>query len=156
MGKVDLFTLKRIEKFSGHVKEEFAGRSEWAQNLYDLGQSLAMDVNVEPLFAVVHGDLYPRHILADDQKRVTGIIDWGDVHLGHPFLDLSIAYTFLESDERETFWAAYELPVSDDMKKMARLKAVNYALVLFLYGHHAQDEKLIALSDLMANRVTGE
>lgn len=148
--------LKRIEKFSGQIQEAFPDRIRWAKNLHDLGHEIGQGVNVEPMFSVVHGDLYPRHILADDLKQITGIIDWGDVHLGHPFLDISIAYTFLEASERDEFWSAYQLPVSLDMKAMARLKAINYALILFLYGHHTQDEKLIVLSDLIANRVQRE
>ncbi len=120
--------------------------------MHDLAHEIGLDENVVPLLSLVHGDLYPRHILADDQKRVTGIIDWGDVHLGHPFLDLSIAYTFLESGEHDAFWTAYELPVSNDMKKMARLKAINYALSLYLYGKHTKDHQLLAMCDLMAAR----
>ena len=145
--------LKRIEKFSGQIAEGLPERVAWAKDLHDLGHEIGQGVNIEPLFAVVHGDLYPRHILADEHKRVTGIIDWGDVHLGHPFLDLSIAYTFLEPGERDEFWSAYALTVSDGMKTMARLKAINYALVLLLYGQHTKDSRLEEMSDLIAQRV---
>lgn len=35
----------------------------------------------------VHGDLHARHVVLDG-SRVAGIIDWGDVHLGDPAIDL--------------------------------------------------------------------
>lgn len=39
----------------------------------------------------VHGDLYACHLLIDDSRDLAGVIDWGDVHLGDPALDLSVA-----------------------------------------------------------------
>ena len=43
----------------------------------------------------VHGDLYARHLLLDETRLPSGVIDWGDVHLGDPALDLSVAISFL-------------------------------------------------------------
>ena len=40
---------------------------------------------------VVHGDLYARHIVLGADSMPVGIIDWGDVHLGDPALDLAVA-----------------------------------------------------------------
>ncbi|WP_158542454.1 GTPase HflX [Lujinxingia litoralis] len=36
----------------------------------------------------VHGDLHPGHLLLDEQARVVGVIDWSEVHLGDPAIDL--------------------------------------------------------------------
>jgi aminoglycoside phosphotransferase (APT) family kinase protein len=44
---------------------------------------------------LVHGDLYARHLLVDSRGALSGVIDWGDVHVGHPALDLSIVFGFL-------------------------------------------------------------
>jgi aminoglycoside phosphotransferase (APT) family kinase protein len=55
----------------------------------------------------VHGDLYARHVLIDDRVSPTGIIDWGDVHIGDPALDLAIAYLMLPAAAHERFRAAY-------------------------------------------------
>ena len=38
---------------------------------------------------VVHGDLYARHVLLDEAARPCGIIDWGDIHLGDPAIDIA-------------------------------------------------------------------
>lgn len=39
--------------------------------------------------AFIHGDLYSRHIMVNlDTGLPSGLIDWGDVHIGHPGIDL--------------------------------------------------------------------
>jgi aminoglycoside phosphotransferase (APT) family kinase protein len=60
-----------------------------------------------PRTAVLHGDLHLRHVLVDGEGRATGIIDWGDVCVGDPSIDLSIAYASLAGDARAAFIAAY-------------------------------------------------
>ncbi len=46
----------------------------------------AVAVPVPPV--LTHGDLGPDHLLRTD-GRVTGVIDWGDLRLGDPGLDLA-------------------------------------------------------------------
>src|SRR5207342_2307898 len=48
-----------------------------------------------PVGRVVHGDLYARHVLVDDDAAACGVIDWGDIHLGDPAVDLALAHGFL-------------------------------------------------------------
>ena len=48
-----------------------------------------------------------RHLLIDRADRLTGVIDWGDLHLGDAAVDLAIAYTFLPSTARIEFFKAY-------------------------------------------------
>ncbi|NKY44215.1 phosphotransferase [Nocardia cerradoensis] len=43
-----------------------------------------------PADTVVHGDIGPEHILID-AGRITGVIDFGDAHLGDPAIDLAWA-----------------------------------------------------------------
>ncbi|MBF4997448.1 phosphotransferase [Nocardia sp. BSTN01] len=43
-----------------------------------------------PADTVVHGDIGPEHILVDG-GRITGVIDFGDTHLGDPAIDLAWA-----------------------------------------------------------------
>ncbi len=44
------------------------------------------------LLVVSHGDLHVRHLLVDRDGSATGVIDWGDLCLADPAVDLSIAY----------------------------------------------------------------
>src|SRR5262249_46775455 len=54
--------------------------------------------------AVVHGDLYSRHLLVDETGTLAGVIDWGDVHRGDRATDLAIAFTFLPPAARADFF----------------------------------------------------
>jgi aminoglycoside phosphotransferase (APT) family kinase protein len=92
---------------------------------------------------LVHGDFYTRHVLARD-GRLTGVIDWGDVHLGDPIGDLAIAYLWLKPKDREILFAAYNKELSTQDLNRAELRALMYALALLAY---AIDE---ALPDLEA------
>lgn len=89
----------------------------------------------------VHGDLYARHLLLDQDHAPCGVIDWGDVHLGDPALDLSIAFSFLPPGARDDFWASYG-PVDESTATRARLRALSYGIILLNYGRSVSDEAL--------------
>ena len=82
-----------------------------------------------PAPAVVHGDLYARHLLVDDLRRVSGVIDWGDLHAGDPAVDLSVAYGFLPPRARAAFLHAYG-PVDVRTRRTARLRAAFHSAAL--------------------------
>ena len=85
----------------------------------------------------VHGDLYARHVVLDG-ARVAGIIDWGDVHLGDPAIDLSIAHLMLPSSAHAAFRATYG-SISDDAWSTARFRAVHHAIIELDYGVREND-----------------
>lgn len=87
----------------------------------------------------VHGDLYARHLLVDEETRLCcGIIDWGDMHLGDPALDLSIAFGFLPPAARRAFRDAYGT-IDKATWDRARFRALWYGVVLTHYGMEAGD-----------------
>ncbi|NNF41507.1 MAG: phosphotransferase [Phycisphaerales bacterium] len=92
--------------------------------------------------ALVHGDFYCRNLLVDTDGRVNGVVDWGDVHLGHPAVDLSIAYTFLPPEAYPVFVSAYG-GIDDATAALARWRAVHYAVILTLYGRDIGDDGLV-------------
>jgi len=92
--------------------------------------------------ALVHGDLYVRHLVVDGGGALAGVIDWGDVHLGHPALDQSIAFTFLPPRARRAFFAAYGATPSERLLRQARLRALFYATTLALYATDVGDADL--------------
>jgi aminoglycoside phosphotransferase (APT) family kinase protein len=81
----------------------------------------------------VHGDLYPRHLLLDEARRFVGVIDWGDVHLGDPALDLSLAWTFLPVAAHPIFREHYG-PIDPATWDRARFRAIHYGAILAEYG----------------------
>lgn len=91
----------------------------------------------------VHGDLYVRHLLVDAQGDLSGVIDWGDVHLGDPALDLSIAFTYLPQRAHASFIEAYPHPMSERLWSRARFLSLRSGLALLAYGQDIQDADLV-------------
>ncbi|MEU0504147.1 phosphotransferase [Nocardia sp. NPDC005998] len=69
-----------------------------------------------PADAVVHGDLGPEHVLVDE-GRVSGVIDFGDVHLGDAANDLAWPLHGAPADFANAVAAAYG--VTDDIRRRA-------------------------------------
>ena len=99
----------------------------------------SLDLRPGPRTVLVHGDLYLRHLLIDDDLRLTGVIDWGDVHANDPAVDLSIAWSFLPPDARPAFCDAYG-PIEESSWRLARLRALHYGVVLLEYGRGTNDQ----------------
>jgi aminoglycoside phosphotransferase (APT) family kinase protein len=94
----------------------------------------------------VHGDLYARHLLVDEARCMCGVIDWGDVHLGDPALDLSIAFSFLPPGARAAFREAYG-PIDAATWDRARFRALHYAVLLSDYGADVGGEAIRAAGE---------
>jgi aminoglycoside phosphotransferase (APT) family kinase protein len=106
-------------------------------------EAQAGDDEPPPPAALVHGDLYARHLLVGDDGALGGVIDWGDVHLGHRALDLSIAFAFLPPSARPAFFAAYGATPDGALLRRARLQALFSGVTLLLYGTDAGDADLV-------------
>jgi aminoglycoside phosphotransferase (APT) family kinase protein len=82
--------------------------------------------------AVVHGDFHVRHVLVED-GRVSGVIDWGDVCVGDPSIDLQLAWSLLTAERRAAFLDAYG-PVDEATQLRARVLAVFFCALLADYA----------------------
>lgn len=91
---------------------------------------------------LVHGDLHFKNILVDDQNRLTGIIDWGDTHIGQRELDLSIAYSILLKEERERFFKLYGT-VNKTSKRLAKFKSIYTTILLLLFANDKNQNELV-------------
>lgn len=89
-----------------------------------------------------HGDLYARHVVVDRWGGLQGLIDWGDIHLGDPAVDLSVAWSVLPAAVRPSFLEAYG-PVDADTWQRARARAVASGLTLIGYGLEVGDAPLV-------------
>jgi aminoglycoside phosphotransferase (APT) family kinase protein len=97
-----------------------------------------------PRLTWVHADLYARHLIVRGEV-LAGVIDWGDVHLGDPALDLSIAWSWLPEQDRPAFVAAYG-EIDPATWRRARLRAVHYAVNLLRFGHRVGDAAMIRIA----------
>ncbi len=83
---------------------------------------------------LAHGDLHQRHLLLDGAGRAAGVIDWGDVCLGDPALDLSLAYGGFTGAARAALLDAYG-PVTAERETRARVLAIFLSAALAEYAH---------------------
>jgi aminoglycoside phosphotransferase (APT) family kinase protein len=91
--------------------------------------------------AVVHGDLNFRNFLVDgDDGVLSGVIDWGDAHIGHPAIDLSVVYSFLPPNARPEFLKAYG-EVNPAMLLLAKFRSLYINIVILIYAHDIGDMK---------------
>jgi aminoglycoside phosphotransferase (APT) family kinase protein len=104
---------------------------------------------------LVHGDLYARHLLLDGDGALSGVIDWGDVHLGDPATDLAIVHTFLPPPARRAFLACYG-PVDEDAWALARFRAAYHSVLVALYAQEVADGPLLTEALSGMERIAGE
>ncbi|MGH3525346.1 MAG: phosphotransferase family protein, partial [Mycobacterium sp.] len=64
---------------------------------------------------LLHGDLHPRHIFADE-AGLTGVIDWGDVMAGDPYFDLA-RYSIGGQDSLADLLTGYGAVMSPDLDR---------------------------------------
>jgi len=82
--------------------------------------------------ALVHGDLHVRHVLVDGMS-MSGVIDWGDVCVGDPAIDLQLVWSLLPAARRESFFAEYGT-VERETSVRARVLAVYLCALLAHYA----------------------
>ena len=91
--------------------------------------------------SVLHGDLHLRHILVED-RRVSAVIDWGDVCLGDPSIDLQLVWCLLPPAGRTRFVEAYGA-IDDERLLRARATALYFCAMLASYAHSVGNANLL-------------
>jgi aminoglycoside phosphotransferase (APT) family kinase protein len=81
----------------------------------------------------IHGDLSAGNLLVE-QGRLSAVIDFGCLGIGDPACDLTIAWTLLTGEPRDTFRAA--LSVDDATWARGRGWALSWALIALPYYLH--------------------
>jgi aminoglycoside phosphotransferase (APT) family kinase protein len=83
---------------------------------------------------LAHGDLHFRHLLVDPEGAPAGVIDWGDVCLADPSIDLSLLWSLFPPEGRSAFLDAYG-PVDEAQLLRARVLALCLCAILASYAH---------------------
>lgn len=94
----------------------------------------------------VHGDLYPRHLVVHG-GALAGIIDWGDVHVGDPAIDLSVVFGWLPPAAQERFFAIYGA-LDPPTRARARFRALTYGAVFARHAAESGDEGFRAMGEI--------
>lgn len=99
----------------------------------------------------LHGDLYYKHIIADDALKLVGLIDWGDIHIGSPGIDLSAAIILFEGEPLDHFWESYQ-NMDDTVLSIAAFRAFCHEMAFLPYAYEQKDEKSIRWAKVALKR----
>jgi aminoglycoside phosphotransferase (APT) family kinase protein len=97
---------------------------------------------------LVHGDLHIRHLLLDVEGNAAGVIDWGDVCLADPAVDLALGYTAFTGPARAAFLKAYG---GVEAEQAIRARALGIRLSAFLAAYAAD----VGRPGLLAEALSG-
>ncbi len=100
---------------------------------------------------LVHGDLYCRHLIFK-QGQLTGIIDWGDVGINTPAIDLSVIYSFYPKNAHKKFFEIYG-EIEPHILQYARFLGLYSVLTVMLYGQDMGDDLLVADAKIALKRI---
>jgi aminoglycoside phosphotransferase (APT) family kinase protein len=81
----------------------------------------------------LHGDLYFKHIMVNNNIMPTGLIDWGDIHIGHPGIDLSAAIMIFDDKTLDHFFKSYGTK-NEELMKVAVFRALCHNLIFLPYA----------------------
>ncbi|QJD82667.1 phosphotransferase [Cohnella herbarum] len=136
----DIATRKeKMQKFLSDIALHFSEEEYRALSNY-LEQLTTEKVKQKDVF--LHGDLHFKNMLVDENGKVSGIIDWGDINIGHPACDLNVVYSFLPPDARSSFFEEYG-EVDEETKILARLIAIYIPILIMMQAIDDHDERLI-------------
>ena len=113
----------------------------FVENMIQMALSIHLDHGQDCL---VHGDLDVRHLLVLDQK-LSGVIDWGEVGINHPVIDLVVVTNVFPVSMYEVFFKEYG-PISQDVYNYARFLTLYRAITLMLYAHDVDDQQMFAIA----------
>ena len=97
----------------------------------------------------VHGDLHPRNLVVRE-RRLAGLVDWGDLHAGDRAVDLACVWMLLPHHLHEQVRDA--LDVDDDTWSRARGWALVLGVVFALLGRREGDAWFAALAETTLDR----
>jgi aminoglycoside phosphotransferase (APT) family kinase protein len=153
---VDPYNKANPEKLLGKISKALENtRHHFDRETLNAFKSIleALPTQLRVPYVFNHGDFYSRHLLIDPQQQtLTGVIDWDDIHIGHPALDLSIGWSFLPVEALEPFLEAYG-GIDEETYHLARTQTLFYGLVLLDYGLDQADEPLVWEARWMLKRV---
>lgn len=157
--KPSMFDRTNIKKAVNELTErvdKIIARKLCIINEHNFQQEITMAQKVElPTDkCLIHGDLYCKHLLFNENK-LTAIIDWGDVGINNRSVDLSVIWSFYPNSCHQQFFEIYGA-VDSATWQYARFLGLYSSLTLILYGHATNDILLIEESTNAVKRINAD
>jgi aminoglycoside phosphotransferase (APT) family kinase protein len=136
LGRLDSATV--VPRFDRYLN--IAVASGLIDNPDPLRQLVAKIAGRPPLTEqrLIHGDLNFRNIVLHPEGGLAGVIDWGNIHIGHPAVDLSLIFSFLSPQGRELFSQTYG-PISEETQLWAQFRAAYSNLKILVHAWEIHD-----------------
>jgi aminoglycoside phosphotransferase (APT) family kinase protein len=114
-------------------------------SIIDVIQALPRSLDATSRSTLVHGDLNFRNFLVNDVGQLSGIIDWGDLHIGHPSLDVAVIAGLLPAGEHHYFFDVYG-DVDEELWALARFRALYTNLYILVYAYDIGDTEQLRMA----------
>ena len=119
----------RIQQYRNYLEDAGFNISQLLKSA-DILQKIQLDQVKTNCY--VHGDLYSRHVLVDNFSKPCGIIDWGDIHTGHPGNDLSLGMMIFSQEALEIFFKRYG-NVDQQTRDITLVRVFSHSIILLAY-----------------------
>lgn len=137
------------------VQTPDAGRQEWREQLDTVATGFTVDAELHrrwsawidddsswPTWSVVtHGELYPAHVLIDEQERPTAVLDWTTAKVGDPGRDFALHLMVAGAEAFAVTVDAYERAggrtwprLADHCAQLAAAGPIGYGIFALLTG----------------------
>lgn len=144
------------------LREESAWRVERAREVLHVPRAVRTrwdrwlkDDTCWPVHGVpVHGDLHPAHILVDGEHRVSGLLDWTELHVGDPATDFTFLYATLGRPALARVLARYRAAgreVWDRMEEHVVETWSAYPVVLADFAEQTEDDGPLQLAQYLVD-----
>ncbi|RKR12728.1 aminoglycoside phosphotransferase family protein [Arthrobacter oryzae] len=137
-----------VERLGDHERypQAAALRAVWAQAL------AAKAWEGPPM--MLHGDLHPGNILLADDGSLAGVIDFGDVGVGDPAVDLAVGWLMFDAGTRRRFMGAFGSAVDGDTWMRAR----GWALILStaMLSNSDDNPRMLAVGKFGIRQILGD
>ncbi len=103
----------------------------------------------------LHGDFYSRHIIINPSDfSLSGLIDWGDVHVGSSGIDLASGMIFTEENFK-IFLNTYE-NIDQEILRVLLFHSFCHSISFLPYAYEQNNEALKKWAALVLKRVVSE
>lgn len=97
------------------------------------------DIDISDSSVLVHGDLYARHLLLNENKQLVGVIDWGESYIGNPAVDLALLFSFIPQEALYLFTKTYG-DIDNSILRGALFRSIKHTLHCVLYAEDVKDD----------------
>ena len=147
--------VMRCEQNISQYEQYFLEAGFHKQSLLDVIQLISQLQFMNKTKVFLHGDLYSRHVIVNPATLMPiGLIDWGDVHIGHPGIDLAVGMIFNE-DVYKIFLQAYG-KVGDETISILLFHSFCHAMSFLPYAYEQNKTPLKKWGAMVLARAMAE